>query len=189
MPVWKDHNLLSKSSWSGSLDSMQYFSTVIPEDADSLSRDRIMWLPRDKIEDQMQDTTPMLGASNPEAMPELVGSGQTAGGVVSQVVGGATSAGGCHDGLDGEGGATGTVGGGGLSSPEAQLQRIVSRCKCEFYYVAYGDKPIDEVVDAPDKVPKKPEETPWSTDSDRPLVNSFSLIHHDCDVCTNRYTH
>ena len=177
MPVWKDNNLLSKSSWSGSLHSMQYFSTVIPEDADSLSRDRIMWLPRDKIEDQMQDTTPMLGASNPEAMPELVGSGQTAGGVVSQVVGGAEP--------DAGGGVRG--GGGEASSPEAQLQRIVSRCKCEFYYVAYGDKPIDEVVDAPDKVPKKPEETPWSTDNDHPLVNSFSLIHHDCDVCTNRY--
>ena len=55
MPVWKDNNLLSKSSWSGSLESMQYFATVIPEDSVSrIFADRIMWLPRDKIEDQLQ---------------------------------------------------------------------------------------------------------------------------------------
>ena len=33
MPVWKDQTLTSKTSWSGSLDSMQYFATVIPEDS------------------------------------------------------------------------------------------------------------------------------------------------------------
>ena len=162
MPVWKDHTLLSKSSWSGSLESMQYFATVIPEspDVEALTvTDRIMWLTKDKIEDQLQDTA-MLNA-NPEAMPELVGSGQSAGGVVSNV-----------------------VGSGAGDAEVAQLQRIVSRCKCEFYYVAYGEKPIDEVL-AGDKIPRKPEESPWSTDKDRPLVNSFSLIHHDLNVCTN----
>ena len=31
MPLWKDHSLLSKSNWRGSLDSLQYSSSVIPE--------------------------------------------------------------------------------------------------------------------------------------------------------------
>ena len=56
MPVWKDHSLLSKSSWRGSLDSMQYFATVIPENPEDCPfvSDRIMWLSKDKIEDQLQ---------------------------------------------------------------------------------------------------------------------------------------
>ena len=40
-----------------------------------------------------------------------------------------------------------------------QLQRIVSRCKCEFYYVAYGEKSLEEVTD---RIPKRPEVNPWT---------------------------
>ena len=96
--------------------------------------------------------------SNPEAMPELVGSGQTAGGVVSQMVGGATSSDGpskVSEGLQGKSGGLQSAASSSAAdawpadfasaAATAQLQRIVSRCKCEFYYVAYGDKPIDEV--------------------------------------------
>ena len=62
-----------------------------------------------------------------------VGSGQSAGGVISQVVGPAEAG--------------------------PQLQRIVSRCKCEFYYVAYGEKSLEEVTD---RIPKRPEVNPWT---------------------------
>lgn len=27
-PVWKDHSLVSKTTWLGTLDSMQYYATV-----------------------------------------------------------------------------------------------------------------------------------------------------------------
>ena len=80
MPVWKDQNLMSKSSWTGSLESMQYFATVIPEDStDQVNEDTILWLPKDKIEDM--DNEKRIT----DDLPELVGSGQSVGGVISEV--------------------------------------------------------------------------------------------------------
>lgn len=64
-----------------------------------------------------------------------------------------------------------------------QLQRIVSRCKCEFFYVGYGETSIDPGTVG--EVPPPPQEDvgPW----DRPetAVDAFTLMHHDLDVCTN----
>merc|ERR1712012_23918 len=123
MPVWKDQTLMSKSSWSGSLESMQYFATVIPEDStDHVNEDTILWLTKDKIEDNEKIITE-------DDLPEIVGSGQSVGGVISAQAG-------------------------------PQLQRIVSRCKCEFYYVAYGENSLEGVTD---RIPKRPEVNPWST--------------------------
>ncbi len=80
MPVWKDQTLMSKTSWSGSLESMQYFATVIPEDStDTVREETILWLTRDKIEDNKIIAD--------DDLPGLVGSGQSVGGVVSEVVG------------------------------------------------------------------------------------------------------
>ena len=56
------------------------------------------------------------------------------------------------------------------------------RCKCEFYYVAYGENSLEGVTD---RIPKRPEVNPWSTGDKDNFVNAFSLIHHDLDVCTN----
>ena len=150
---------------------MQYFATVLPETDDITesgfkAAEQILWLSRDKIEDAMQETSIHLGGRNKaEKLPELVGSGESAGGVVSQVVGGA--------------GGLGT-GFAGTEFMHSQLQRIVSKCKCEVAYVSYGD----EIV-ASEEIPKQREESPWSTESNNPLVNSFSLMHHDLNVCTN----
>ena len=81
MPVWKDQTLMSKSSWSGSLESMQYFATVIPEDStDHVNEDTILWLTRDKIEDNEKIITE-------DDLPEIVGSGQSVGGVISAQAG------------------------------------------------------------------------------------------------------
>lgn len=84
MPVWKDSTLMSKSSWSGSLESMQYFATVIPQDstADTVKEETILWLTRDKIENISESEKKIT-----DDMPELVGSGQSVGGVISEVVG------------------------------------------------------------------------------------------------------
>ena len=40
-------------SWSGILESMQYFATVIP-DSEEVRAEQIMWLSKDKIEDQVK---------------------------------------------------------------------------------------------------------------------------------------
>ena len=81
MPVWKDQTLMSKSSWSGSLESMQYFATVIPEDStDHVNEDTILWLTKDKIEDNEKIITE-------DDLPEIVGSGQSVGGVISAQAG------------------------------------------------------------------------------------------------------
>ena len=155
----------------GSLESMQYFATVLPETDDITetgfkAAEQILWLSRDKIEDVMQETSLHIGSRNKaEKLPELVGSGESAGGVVSQVVGGAGGIATSDDGVD---------------FMHSQLQRIVSKCKCEVAYVSYGD----EIV-APGEIPKQTVESPWSTKTENPLVNSFSLMHHDLNVCTN----
>ncbi|KAG7211126.1 hypothetical protein KM043_010452 [Ampulex compressa] len=115
--------------------------------------DNIMWLSLDNI--QEKDSTVIAGLPD---VPALVGSGQSVGGVVSQ-----------------------TVGGGG--GPQHQLQRIVSRCKCEFFYVGYG-----QALDAGsvDQVPPPPREevSPWER-KELSAADAFTLMHHDLDVCTN----
>ena len=114
-PVWRDKTLLSKTTWSGGLETMQYYATV-SEEGDDL--DNIQWLTLDNIGD--------LGDCDHGRLPGpagLVGSGRAVGGVVSQVVG-----------------VTDSPGELGI-----QLQRIVSRCKAEFFYVSYGDTELEGV--------------------------------------------
>lgn len=115
--------------------------------------DNIMWLTLDNI--QEKDSTVIAGLPD---VPALVGSGQSVGGVVSE-----------------------TVGGGG--GPQHQLQRIVSRCKCEFFYVGYGQA---LGVGSIDQVPPPPREevSPWER-KDLSAADAFTLMHHDLDVCTN----
>ena len=46
----------------------------------------------------------------------------------------------------------------GTAEAGPQLQRIVSRCKCEFYYVAYGESSLEGITD---RLPRRPEINPW----------------------------
>lgn len=65
-----------------------------------------------------------------------------------------------------------------------QLQRIVSRCKCEFFYAGYGESSVDPSI--LNEVPPPPAEengTPWEQQDK--AVDAFTLMHHDLDVCTN----
>ena len=50
-PVWRhnDESILSKSSWSGLLDEMQYFATVTEDELEEIS-----WLPMDSIGEYVQ---------------------------------------------------------------------------------------------------------------------------------------
>jgi hypothetical protein len=74
---------------------------------------------------------------------------------------------------------------GGAGSLGIQLQRIVSRCKAEFFYVSYGDTALEEVGEP--GVYKlsgtSPVEDDWN--ETQTAVNAFSLVHHDLNVCTN----
>ena len=154
-PVWKNRTLYAKSTWQGLLECMQYYATV---DEGGVQGDDITWLTLDNIEERNNRDIVEL--------PDLVGSGQSVGGVVSSEVGSSASA-----------------TSGGVSS--IQLQRIVSRCNCQFFYASYGEN-----VDANEyeEVPPLPHDNdllplePW----DREIaVDTFTLTHHDLEVSTN----
>ncbi|XP_053675317.1 protein hobbit [Anopheles nili] len=166
-PVWRDHTIVSKTTWVGSLECMQYYATVSANDGDSHEMAEIMWLTVDNIQEKDRDA-PVIISELPD-VPHLVGSGQSVGGVVSETVG-----------VLGESSyASG-------QKPPIQLQRIVSRCKCEFFYVSYGDTSIDPgTINGGELLPPPVEESmsPWEN-QDEP-VDAFTLMHHDLDVCTN----
>ncbi|XP_021942266.1 protein KIAA0100 isoform X3 [Zootermopsis nevadensis] len=155
-PAWKDRTLVSKTSWVGSLECMQYYATVSAGESDSLD-ENIMWLSVENI--QEKDSTVIADVPD---LPHLVGSGQSVGGVVSETVGASSNIG---------------------ENPPIQLQRIVSRCKCEFFYAGYGESSIDPST--VDEVPPPPidEGGPW--EKRERAVDAFTLMHHDLDVCTN----
>ncbi|XP_065213016.1 protein hobbit [Planococcus citri] len=156
-PVWKDRTLVSKTSWVGSLECMQYYATVSANDT---LDENIMWLSVDNIQEKEAGSTVI--ADLPD-LPHLVGSGQSVGGVVSETVG---------------------AGGNVNENSPLQLQRIVSRCKCEFFYAGYGETSLDPSI--LDEVPPPPAEdsgTPWERQDK--AVDAFTLMHHDLDVCTN----
>ncbi|XP_039229418.1 protein KIAA0100 [Drosophila yakuba] len=158
-PVWRERSLISKTTWKGLLECMQYYATVSAGDNNSLLEKEIMWLTVDNIQDK--DETVI---NNLPDISHLVGSGRSVGGVVSETVGAFLS--------DNSGGAQ-----------PVQLQRIVSKCKCEFFYVSYGDA-IDP--NSITEVPPPPSEellSPWEKQDDP--VDAFTLMHHDLDVCTN----
>ncbi|XP_055909617.1 protein hobbit [Eupeodes corollae] len=160
-PVWRDRSLVTKTTWKGLLECMQYYATVSAGEHDSLLENEIMWLTVDNIQEKDKDATVINDLPD---IPHLVGSGRSVGGVVSETVGASA------------------VSDAGEAQP-LQLQRIVSRCKCEFFYVSYGD-PIDPSTIR--MVPPPPSEetlSPWEKQDDP--ADAFTLMHHDLDVCTN----
>lgn len=89
----------------------QYYATVDagePRDPSSFVDD-VLWLSIDNIEERESMVISDL--------PDLVGSGQSVGGVVSSTVGATAD----------------------LTSAPIQLQRIVSRCGCQFFYAGFGE--------------------------------------------------
>ena len=152
-PVWKEKTLLSKTTWSGGLETMQYYATVHEEGSRDL--DNIMWLTVDNIgEGEESQGGRLAGPAG------LVGSGRAVGGVVSQVVG------------DHQPGDQGI-----------QLQRIVSRCKAEFFYVSYGDTELEAVEGGAKMAATTTPADSWA--ETETAVNAFSFVHHDLNASTN----
>ncbi|XP_050545881.1 protein KIAA0100 isoform X3 [Daktulosphaira vitifoliae] len=158
-PVWKDQSLVSKTTWIGTLDSMQYYATVSAGKTDFLD-EHIMWLNVENIQQKDIDSTVI---SDLPDLPHLVGSGHSVGGVVSETVGASNV---------------------GENSP-LQLQRIVSRCKCEFFYAGHGESSLNpsHLIEVP-LPPTTTLDVVGDPDSHEP-VDAFTLMHHDLDVCTN----
>ena len=154
-PVWRDKTLLSKTTWSGGLETMQYYATVSEEGEGAGDFDNIQWLTLDNIGDSDQDHHGRLPGP-----AGLVGSGRAVGGVVSQVVG-----------------VTDSPGAG------IQLQRIVSRCKAEFFYVSYGDTELESVESGGKPGASSLGDGVWG--EQETAVNAFSFVHHDLNASTN----
>jgi Golgi-body localisation protein domain/RNA pol II promoter Fmp27 protein domain len=157
-PVWRDSAVVSKTTWVGSLECMQYYATVNDEEATEM--EKIMWLTLDNIIQENDLKNSSLGTDF-SSIPHLVanlGSGQSVGGVVS-------------------------VNSELTDKSTSQLQRIVSRCKCEFFYVSYGETTVDNMTEVPALPP--PEETlsPWEKQNEP--IDAFTLMHHDLDVQTS----
>ncbi|XP_075969988.1 bridge-like lipid transfer protein family member hobbit isoform X2 [Anticarsia gemmatalis] len=130
------------AAWSGALSAMQYYATVSAADRDQLD-ENIQWVSVEEISERWQSTE----ISTLPDVPRLVGSGHSAGGVIGRCVGPSADTG------------------------LAQLQRIVSRCACEFYYVSHEEA---ETVGGSG--------TGWAQQQP---YDSFTLMHHDLNVCTN----
>ena len=94
---------------------LKHFFDTLFQEGDDL--DNIQWLTLDNIGESDDHGGRLPGPAG------LVGSGRAVGGVITKMVG-----------------VTDSPGEGGI-----QLQRIVSRCKAEFFYVSYGDTELESV--------------------------------------------
>ncbi|KAA0202060.1 hypothetical protein HAZT_HAZT000626 [Hyalella azteca] len=153
-PAWRQQTLNSKTTWYGSLECMQYYATII---SSAVAADNILWLSVANIEERGD-------AHEPLDLTDIVGSNQCAGGVVTDTVGGAQldKSGHCHD---------------------MQLQRIVSRCRCEFYYVCYGELGMEPELLGEVQPPPPNTDELWGDHRDP--TDTFTLMHHDLCISTN----
>lgn len=159
-PVWRDSAVVSKTTWVGSLECMQYYATVNDEETTEMAK--IMWLTLDNIQESDKTATHVSDFTDLPHLVANLGSGQSVGGVVS---------------------VGSNVGEMSDKSTPNQLQRIVSRCKCEFFYVSYGETTIDNMSELPALPPAEETLSPWER-QDEP-VDAFTLMHHDLDVQTS----
>lgn len=165
-PVWRDSAVVSKTTWVGSLECMQYYATV--HDEETMEMTKIMWLTLDNIIQENNEKSTSHSGHDFSDLTHLaanLGSGQSVGGVVS--VGSSN---------------VGAESGSRLTTPN-QLQRIVSRCKCEFFYVSYGETTIDNMIEVPALPPPIETLSPWEKQNEP--IDAFTLMHHDLDVQTS----
>lgn len=132
---------------------MQYYATM-----DAVKNDDIVWLSIDNIQ---QKNTMTIGN-----LPELVlGSGQSAGGVVTAAI--------VNPNINSE----------ESSKTSVELQRIISRCGCQFYYVNFAEDLDSETQD----VPPLPDDSdmliePWDKEV---VIDSFTFTHPELNISTN----
>ncbi|VDL43126.1 unnamed protein product [Hymenolepis diminuta] len=157
-PVWRDAHLLSKSSLIGNMECMQYYATV--GGLDSKTSDQ--WLCAADVRDWLRLGTE-FGQDALSGRPEVVGSGHAVGGVVS----GASPS--------------------NSSSPDGtiQLQRMVSRCACQFVYVTYAPMDPNSLPPGQFVPPLPPTDNNSKILQSQEGANTFTLLHRTLDLCTN----
>ncbi|XP_076453404.1 protein hobbit-like isoform X2 [Babylonia areolata] len=152
MPIWHASQLRSKSTWTANVDCMQYYATVDPDFV--FSDDNIPWLSRENVEDR--------SGSGLTGLPEMVSSGQTVGSVVSSTLPASSE----QKSAAGE--------------QTVQLQRIIHRCSCKFYYANYGDVDPNSLSEVP---------LPPAEDSDvmtqEEGVDTFTMLHESLHAYSN----
>lgn len=151
-PVWHKRTLYSKTTWVGSVECMQYYATM-----DFVKNDDIVWLSIDNIQQKNNLTISQL--------PDLVGSGQSAGGVVTAAI--------VNPNMNSE----------ESSKTSVELQRIISRCGCQFFYVNFAEDLDNETQD----IPPLPDDSellmePWDREV---IVDSFTFTHPELNISTN----
>ncbi|XP_052074223.1 protein KIAA0100-like isoform X2 [Mytilus californianus] len=150
VPVWKDNQLRSKTTWVCSVECMQYYATV--DSGPECDDDKMAWLSPENVEDRSE---PDLSG-----LTEMVSSGHSVGGVVYSYFPHSKQKSKMKDCI--------------------QLQRIISRCKCQIFYASYGECDLSLLPEVP---------PPPSDDSDMMSreqgADSFTLLHHDLNICTN----
>ncbi|XP_048751983.2 protein hobbit-like isoform X2 [Ostrea edulis] len=112
--------------------------------------------------DLEEDCYPWLSQENVEdrweedlsGLPEMMSSGHSVGGIVYSTI--------------------------PNTKKQVQLQRIISRCKCQIFFASYGKVGPDITLAIP---------PPPTDDSDivasEEAVDTFTLLHHDLNICTN----
>ena len=65
-----------------------------------------------------------------------------------------------------------------------QLQRIVSRCRCEFFYTTFGETGVDKIPSGIPEIPPAPRDLELWDEISKP-VEAFTLMHYDLNVFTN----
>ncbi|KAI2804677.1 hypothetical protein BLOT_003665, partial [Blomia tropicalis] len=155
-PVWRNRVLHSKMTWQGSLECMQYYATV---DAGGLRIDDITWLDIDDIQEQ--------NGKEIAEYADLVGSGRSVGGVVNSEAGGSS----CTE----------------LSKDKVpiQLQRIVSRCRCQFFYANYGENTDPNNYEDVPPLPQADELLILEPLDRAVAVDTFTLTHEHLEISTN----
>ncbi|XP_070204899.1 protein hobbit-like isoform X2 [Littorina saxatilis] len=152
MPIWRASQLRSKSTWTANVDCMQYYATVDPDYM--FSEDNIPWLARENVEDR--SGTGLTG------LPEMVSSGQSVGSVVCTTIPASAD-------------QKNAVG-----EQTVQLQRIIHRCSCKFYYANYGDVDPNSLSEVP---------LPPAEDSDvmtqEEGVDTFTMLHESLYAYSN----
>uniref|UniRef100_A0AC35UCY3 Fmp27_GFWDK domain-containing protein n=1 Tax=Rhabditophanes sp. KR3021 TaxID=114890 RepID=A0AC35UCY3_9BILA len=159
-PVWRDMQLLGKTSWTAVLSGMQYFAPLlIGKDKNSLNKNQFSWLKKDVIEEKI--------SSDPNAHDKVnnySSTGEAVGGVVSE-------------------------GGTFTNSNGLQLQRVASRCSCQMFFVFFTDSISMEDLGINVIVPPLPPPHELSSKvflgNRKENVDCFTLKHNMLEVSTN----
>nr|CDS20756.1 Breast cancer overexpressed gene 1 protein [Echinococcus granulosus] len=163
-PVWRDARLLSKSSLIGQMECMQYYATVSSGggggDLEASTPDQ--WLSSADVRD-WQRLGADFGQDALSGRPEVVGSGHAVGGIVSAVPSTTTS----------------------TSVTAIQLQRMVSRCACQFVYVTYAPLVPTSLPPGQFVPPLPPSEDDSKILQSQEGADTFTLLHRTLNLCTN----